>query len=111
MAALSSHPVAPAPTAPARASTRHLLLRAYCILLLFIALATTFWFNLLGAVGLAILLAATAVAILVIWIAGRIPVAAPTICCAWTPAPCVAVRAAEVASASTLVGAITSSEN
>lgn len=73
MAALSSHPVAPAPTAPARASTRHLLLRAYCILLLFIALATTFWFNLLGAVGLAILLGATTIVTLVIWIVGRIP--------------------------------------
>ena len=71
MAALSSHPVAPAPTAPPRASTRHLLLRAYCIFMLFIALATTFWFNLLGPIGLASLLGATLVATLVIWVAGR----------------------------------------
>lgn len=67
MAALSRHPVAPPPGPPERATTRHLLLRAYCIFLLFLALATTFWFNLLGIVGLAILFGITVVVTLIIW--------------------------------------------
>lgn len=72
--ALSSHPVAPPPTAPVRASTGHLLLRGYCIFLLFFALATTFWFNLIGPVGVAILLGLTTVVTLVLWIVIRPPV-------------------------------------
>jgi exopolysaccharide production protein ExoQ len=71
MALHTRHPVGAPPQAPARESTGHLLLRAYSILLLVIALATTFWFNLLGAAGLVALVGATTVASVIVWLVLR----------------------------------------
>lgn len=71
MAVHTRHPVGPSPTAPEREATGHLLLRAYTTFVLFVALATTFWFNLLGVVGLAVLLGVTGVVSAAFWIARR----------------------------------------
>jgi exopolysaccharide production protein ExoQ len=71
MALHTRHPVGAPPQAPARESTGHLLLRAYSILLLVIALATTFWFNLLGAAGIVALVGATTVASVIVWLVLR----------------------------------------
>ena len=67
MAVHTRHPVGAPPAAPVRESTAHLLLRGYTIFVLFLALATTFWFNLLGAVGLVILVCATTIVSAVLW--------------------------------------------
>lgn len=76
MAVHARHRIAEPPQAPPRETTGQLLLRAYVVLLLVVALATTFWFNLLGAVGLVILVGATSVVSAVVWIVLRPPVSA-----------------------------------
>ncbi|NHI17458.1 O-antigen ligase family protein [Microbacterium excoecariae] len=68
MAHRTRHPVAPAPRAPRRESTAHLALRAYATFMLFSALAYSWWYNLLGAVGAAALIAACVLGTLGIWI-------------------------------------------
>ena len=68
MAQLSRYPVAEPPTAPERETTGHLLLRAYAVLVVFSALAHSFWYNLLGLAGAAVLLGAITLATLAIWI-------------------------------------------
>ncbi|HAQ59357.1 MAG TPA: ligase [Microbacterium sp.] len=67
MAVHTRHPIAAPPAAPVRESTGRLLLRGYTIFILFTALATTFWFNLIGAVGLVILVCATTLVSGVLW--------------------------------------------
>ncbi|WP_100814079.1 O-antigen ligase family protein [Microbacterium lacus] len=67
MAVHTRHPVGAPPSAPIRESTGHLLLRGYTIFVLFVALATTFWFNLLGAVGLVILVCTTTLVSGILW--------------------------------------------
>ncbi|WP_295011488.1 O-antigen ligase [uncultured Microbacterium sp.] len=57
MAQHSRLSTAPPPSAPARESTRHLLLRAHIVLLLFCVLAHTAVFNLIGIDGAAVVLA------------------------------------------------------
>ncbi len=57
MAQHSRLSTAPVPSAPARESTRHLLLRAHIVLLLFGVFAHTAVFNLLGVDGAAVVLA------------------------------------------------------
>ncbi|WP_409047298.1 O-antigen ligase family protein [Microbacterium sp. HA-8] len=94
MALHTRHPVGAPPQAPARESTGHLLLRAYSVLLLVIALATTFWFNLLGAAGLVALVGATTVASVIVWLVVR-----PTIGwrrLPWLPLAYVALAGASV---------------
>ena len=71
MAVHSRHPIGPPPTAPARESTGHLLLRGYTVFVLFVALATTFWYNLVGFVGLGIILAAATLLSVGLWISFR----------------------------------------
>jgi exopolysaccharide production protein ExoQ len=56
MAQYTQHPVSAPPTAPERESTGHLLLRGYVILTLFVTFAHTAVYNLLGAVGAAVVL-------------------------------------------------------
>lgn len=68
MARLSRHPVAEPVRAPEREASSHLALRAYATFVMFSALAYSWWYNLLGAVGASILVAAVVVATLAIWI-------------------------------------------
>ncbi|WP_456283627.1 O-antigen ligase family protein [Microbacterium sp. JZ101] len=68
MTQLSRHPVADPPTAPEREKTGHLLLRAYAVLVVFSALAHSFWYNLAGVAGAAVLLGALTLATLAIWL-------------------------------------------
>jgi O-antigen ligase len=94
MAVHSRHPVGAPPAAPARESTGHLLLRGYTIFVLFIALATTFWFNLLGAVGLVILVCVTTLVSAGLWVALRPVIAWRQL--PWLPLAYVAWAAASV---------------
>ncbi|MBP2437579.1 O-antigen ligase family protein [Microbacterium amylolyticum] len=68
MAQLSGHPVGPPPCAPERERTSHLLLRAYAVLVVFSGLAYSWWYNLLGPIGVAALLGVLTAATLGIWI-------------------------------------------
>jgi hypothetical protein len=68
MAQQSRYPVAVPPAAPEGEKTGHLLLRAYAVLVMFSAFAHTFWFNLLGAQGAAVLLGAVTVATVAVWV-------------------------------------------
>jgi len=54
-----------------RESTGHLMLRAYTTFVLFIALATTFWYNLLGPAGLVVLVLGTTVVSIAVWFGVR----------------------------------------
>lgn len=74
MAVLSKHPAAPAPSAPVRETTGHLLLRGWCAFVLFSALAGLAWVNALGTIPAAALTAVTAVVSLVVWSVVRPPV-------------------------------------
>ncbi|MFI8594547.1 O-antigen ligase family protein [Microbacterium sp. NPDC078428] len=74
MAVHTRHPAGAPPSAPSRESTGHLLLRGYAVLLLFIALATSFWFNLLGAAGLGVLVGVTTIVSIALWIVLRPPI-------------------------------------
>lgn len=71
MAEHTKHPVAAPPSAPVRETTAHLLMRGYCIFVLFTSLASTFWFNLGGVIALWVvfgLITATTIAVWVPWI-------------------------------------------
>lgn len=68
MAVHSKHPASEPPTAPVREKTGHLMLRAWCVFVLFIALATTAWYNLLGPVGLVGLAGAVGLVSTIVWI-------------------------------------------
>ncbi|MGC5222252.1 O-antigen ligase family protein [Micromonospora sp. DT81.3] len=68
MAEHTKHPVAAPPTAPARETTGHLLLRGYCILVLFTLLAATAWYNLLGPIGTTILALTLGAVTIAIWV-------------------------------------------
>lgn len=68
MARLTRHPVARPPVAPEREATSHLAMRAYAAFVLFSGLAYSWWYNLLGAIGAAILIALVVVGSLAIWI-------------------------------------------
>lgn len=48
MAVHSQHPASAPPTAPVRERTRHLLLRGWCIFVLFMALSSTAWIHAFG---------------------------------------------------------------
>lgn len=73
MAVHTRHPVGPMPTPPVRQSTRLLLVRAYASFVLFTALAATFWYNLIGFTGFAILFGAGVLVSAGIWITLRPP--------------------------------------
>lgn len=74
MAVLSKHPSAAPPTAPVREKTRHILLRGWCIFVLFLALSGVSWVNAIGAAGSAVLTVAASVVSAVLWIVIRPPV-------------------------------------
>ncbi len=74
MAVYARHRIGPPPSAPPRESSGHLALRAYVTFVLFSALATTFWFNLIGAVGLVVLVAVSTAVSVILWVILRPPV-------------------------------------
>ncbi|WP_029146214.1 O-antigen ligase family protein [Microbacterium luticocti] len=71
MAALSQHPTSPPPTAPVREKTRHLLLRGWCIVVLFMALSGVAWVNAIGETAAAVLTVAVSVTSVVLWLVIR----------------------------------------
>ncbi|KHK98914.1 ligase [Microbacterium mangrovi] len=74
MAVLSKHPVGAVPGPPARERTGHLMLRAWCIFVLFLAFSGVAWINAIGAVASGILTIATGVVTVVLWVRVRPPV-------------------------------------
>lgn len=68
MAVYTKHPVAAPPTAPARETTGHLLVRAYSVLCLLAVFGHTAVFNLLGTIGAAVVLVVLTLGALAIWI-------------------------------------------
>ena len=68
MALHTKHPASAPPTAPARETTGHLLLRAWCALLLFTAFTAGAWNNLLGPAGFTIWVGSLTIASIVLWI-------------------------------------------
>jgi len=68
MAEHTKHPVAAPPTAPARETTGHLLLRGYCILVLICLLVPTAMYNLMGSVGVWIVSLSVMAITIAIWV-------------------------------------------
>ncbi|MBY6060682.1 O-antigen ligase [Microbacterium esteraromaticum] len=68
MAVYTKHPAATPPAAPARETTRHLMVRAFSVLLLFSVFAHTAVYNLVGPVGAVIVIIVLTLAALAIWI-------------------------------------------
>ncbi|WP_438353522.1 O-antigen ligase family protein [Microbacterium sp. CJ88] len=62
------HPVSAPPAAPVREKTGHLALRAWCIFVLFSAVAGVAWIHAIGAIATAVLVGASAVVSVVVWL-------------------------------------------
>ncbi|WP_295828025.1 O-antigen ligase family protein [uncultured Microbacterium sp.] len=75
MAMHTSHPVSALPTAPARETTGHLLLRAWCVLLLVLALGGVGLVHAVGPAVTAVIVAASAVVSAIVWLVVRPPLA------------------------------------
>ena len=71
MAVHTQHPVGSPPAPPVRERTSHLLLRAWCVFVLFQALAGAGWINALGNTVTIIVVIATALASIAIWASVR----------------------------------------
>lgn len=71
MAVHTKHPVSAPPTAPVREKTRHLMLRAWCVFVLFTALSGTGWVHAFGEPVAAAITIAGGVLSIGIWIAAR----------------------------------------
>lgn len=67
MAVQSKHPVAPAPAPPARERTGHLLLRGWCVFVLFQALAGVAWIHTIGDVATSVLVVASGGLSILLW--------------------------------------------
>ncbi|MFT4230532.1 MAG: O-antigen ligase family protein [Microbacterium sp.] len=67
MAVHARHAVNAPPTAPARETTGHLMLRAYCTFVVFTAFAGSFWNNLLGPLGVCVLVAVLCAVSVLLW--------------------------------------------
>jgi O-antigen ligase len=74
MAVYAKHPASEPPTAPVREKTGHLLLRGWCIFVLFTALAGTAWVNAFGTTVTAVIAIGGAVLSVVLWVSIRPPV-------------------------------------
>lgn len=74
MAVRSKHPVAAAPAAPVREKTAHLLLRAWCIFVLFLALSGVAWINAIGSTATGLLTVAAGIVSVIVWLVVRPPV-------------------------------------
>lgn len=68
MAVYTKHSVAAPPAAPVRETTRHLMVRAFCVLSLFAVFGHTAVYNLVGPIGAVIVIVAVTLASLAIWI-------------------------------------------
>ncbi|MFG6445057.1 O-antigen ligase family protein [Microbacterium sp. P07] len=68
MAVLTKHPASAPPEAPPRETTGHLLLRGWCVFVLFSALAGTGWVLAIGSVGAGVLAAAATLLSVVFWL-------------------------------------------
>lgn len=75
MAMHTNHPVSALPTAPARETTGHLLLRAWCVFLLVLALGGVGLVNAVGPAVTAVVVAATTVVSAAVWLVVRPPLA------------------------------------
>lgn len=75
MAMYTSHPVSALPTAPPRETTGHLLLRAWCVFVLFLALGGVGVINAVGPTVAGVVVVASALVSAVVWIVVRPPVA------------------------------------
>ncbi|KSU54073.1 O-antigen ligase family protein [Microbacterium enclense] len=74
MAMYTNHPVSALPTAPPRETTGHLLLRAWCVFVIVLALGGVGLVNAAGAVVAAVVAVASAVVSAVVWVVTRPPV-------------------------------------
>jgi exopolysaccharide production protein ExoQ len=74
MAVHTKHPASAPPAAPIREKTGHLMLRGWCIFVLFTALAGTAWINAIGELPTAVVTIAGGVLSLGLWFAVRPPV-------------------------------------
>lgn len=74
MAVHTKHPVSAPPSAPVRETTRHLLLRAWCVLVLLLALGGTSWIHAFGTVATAVITVASGVVSAIVWLSIRPPV-------------------------------------
>ena len=74
MAVRSQHPVAAVPTAPVREKSAHLLLRAWCIFVLFLALSGLAWVTAFGEVVAGTVTIASGVVSVTLWLVIRPPV-------------------------------------
>lgn len=75
MAMYTNHPVSALPTAPPRETTGHLLLRAWCVFVILLALGGVGLANAVGPVAAAIVAVAAAVVSAVVWVVTRPPMA------------------------------------
>lgn len=75
MAMYTSHPVSALPTAPPRETTGHLLLRAWCVFVLFLALGGVGVINAVGPAVAGVVVVASALVSAVVWTVVRPPVA------------------------------------
>ncbi|GAA1946171.1 O-antigen ligase family protein [Microbacterium deminutum] len=71
MAVYSKHPASAPPEAPIRETTGHLMMRAWCIFVLFMALSTTAWVNAFGTPATVVITIAGGVLSVVLWIVMR----------------------------------------
>lgn len=74
MAVHSKHPASAPPAAPAREKTGHLMLRGWCIFVLFMALSGTAWINAFGQLPTAVVTIAGGLLSIGLWFAVRPPV-------------------------------------
>lgn len=74
MAVHSKHPASAPPAAPAREKTGHLLLRGWCIFVLFMALSGTAWINAFGEIPTAVITIAGGFLSIGLWFGVRPPV-------------------------------------
>jgi O-antigen ligase len=74
MAVYSKHPASAPPSPPIREKTGHLMLRGWCILVLFMALSGTAWINAIGELPTAVITIAGGVLSVILWIVLRPPV-------------------------------------
>ncbi len=74
MAVHTKHPASAPPAAPIREKTGHLLLRGWCIFVLFMALSGTAWINAIGQTATAVITIAGGALSLGLWFAVRPPV-------------------------------------
>jgi exopolysaccharide production protein ExoQ len=71
MAVYSKHPASAPPEAPIRETTGHLMMRAWCIFVLFMSLAATAWVNAIGTLATSVITIASGLLSVILWIVIR----------------------------------------